>query len=178
MDKQTSNVAVRVASQDDVALLAELGRETFRSAFAQYNTPEDMEAYLEENFSEDRVGQEISDPLATFLIAELSGKPLGYARLYAGDPNASVTGARPVELVRLYVLPESIGHGIGARLMKGCINTATSRGFETLWLGVWERNPRAIRFYQKWGFKEVGTHIFQLGSDAQSDLIMERSLTG
>ena len=171
-------VALRVASHKDVPLLAELGRETFRSAFAQDNTPEDMEAYLEENFSEDKLGQEISDPLATFLIAELSGKPLGYAKLHTGDPDASVTGTKPMELVRLYVLPESIGHGIGAQLMKGCIDTATRRGFETLWLGVWEHNPRAIRFYEKWGFKEVGSHIFQLGNDAQTDLIMQRSLIG
>jgi ribosomal protein S18 acetylase RimI-like enzyme len=81
-----------------------------------------------------------------------------------------------MEIVRLYVLPESIGHGIGARLMQECIDTATSRGFETLWLGVWERNGRAIQFYQKWGFEEVGSHIFQLGSDAQTDLIMQKPL--
>jgi GNAT superfamily N-acetyltransferase len=177
MEDQTL-VAVRVASHGDVPLLAELGRETFRSTFAQDNTPEDMEAYLEEHFSESRLAREVSDPLATFLLAELSGHPVGYAKLLAGEPDPSVTGAKPMELVRLYVLPESIGHGIGARLMQGCIDAATSRGFETLWLGVWEHNPRAIRFYRKWGFQEVGSHLFQLGSDAQTDLILQKSLTG
>ena len=170
-------VTVRTATHEDVPLLAELSATTFRATFAQDNTPEDMEAYLAENFSEVRLRQEVSDPLATVLIAELSGKPHGYAKLHAGAPDASITGTKPIELVRLYVLPESIGHGIGARLMKECIDAATSRGFETLWLGVWEHNPRAIRFYQTWGFAEVGSHVFQLGSDAQTDLIMQKSLT-
>jgi diamine N-acetyltransferase len=170
-------VTVRTASHKDASLLSELSTMTFRSAFAQDNTPEDMEAYLTENFSEEKLGQEIADPLATFFIAELSGKPVGYTKLNMGAPDASVTGTKPMELVRLYVLPESIGHGIGARLMKECIDTAMRRGFETLWLGVWEHNHRAIRFYHKWGFEEVGSHIFQLGSDAQTDLIMQRSLT-
>src|SRR5689334_19826695 len=114
-------VTVRTASESDAWLLAELSTTTFRSAFAQDNTPEDMEAYLTENLSEKRLRQEISDPLATFFIAELSGEPVGYAKLNMGPADASVTGAKPVELVRLYVLPESIGHGIGARLMNECI---------------------------------------------------------
>ena len=170
-------VTVRNATHEDISLLAELSASTFRATFAQDNTPEDMEAYLAENFSEARLRQEVSDPLATFLIAEVSGKPLGYAKLHGGALDASVTGTKPIELVRLYVLPESIGHGVGARLMQECIDTATSRGFETLWLGVWEHNPRAIRFYQKWGFAAVGSHVFRLGNDAQTDLIMQKSLT-
>jgi ribosomal protein S18 acetylase RimI-like enzyme len=169
-------VTIRIASRNDVSLLAELSAATFRSTFAKDNTPEDMEAYLTENFSEEKLEQELSDPLATFFIAELSSKPLGYAKLHMGPPDASVTGAKPMELVRLYVLPEGIGRGIGARLMQECIETAAGRGLETLWLGVWEHNHRAIRFYQKWGFEEVGSHIFQLGGDAQTDLIMQKSL--
>ncbi len=112
---------MRTASHKDSSLLAELGATTFQVTFAQDNTPEDMEAYLTENFSEGKLAQEIADPLAVFLIAELSGKPLGYAKLKSGAPDASVTGTKPMELMRLYVLPESIGHGIGARLMKESI---------------------------------------------------------
>jgi ribosomal protein S18 acetylase RimI-like enzyme len=169
-------VAVRVASLEDASLLAGLSATTFRCTFARDNTPEDMEAYVTENFSDEKLGQELSDPLAAFFVAELCGNPVGYAKLYTGMPDTSVTGPKPVELVRLYVLPERIGHGIGARLMKECLTTAASRGFETVWLGVWEHNPRAIRFYQKWGFEEVGSHIFQLGNDLQTDLIMQKSL--
>lgn len=169
-------VAVRTASQKDVSLLAELSATTFRCAFAADNTPEDMEAYLTESFSKEKLGQELSDPLSLFFIAEGDGKPLGYAKLNRGTTDASVTGTKPVELVRLYVLPESIGRGLGARLMQECIDTATSQGFETLWLGVWEHNHRAIRFYRKWGFEEVGSHLFLLGSDVQTDLILQKSL--
>ncbi|MGC4043670.1 MAG: GNAT family N-acetyltransferase [Armatimonas sp.] len=171
-------VTVRIASHEDISLLTELSATTFSSTFAKDNTPEDMAAYLAENFTENKLELEISDPLATFLIAELSGKPLGYAKLYRGAPDACITGTKPMELVRLYVLPESIGHGVGAQLMQACIDTAISEGFETLWLGVWEHNPRAIRFYQKWGYEEVGTHPFPLGSDIQTDLILQKSLPG
>lgn len=169
-------VTVRTASLNDVSLLAELSATTFRCTFAPDNSPEDMEAYLADNFSEEKLEQELSDPLATFIIAELAGKPLGYAKLHAGAPDASVTGPKPMELVRLYVLPESIGHGLGAQLMKECLSITTSRGFETLWLGVWEHNERAIQFYRKRGFEEVGSHIFQLGNDAQTDLILQKTL--
>lgn len=167
---------MRTASHNDAPLLAELSATTFRCTFEKDNTPEDMAAYLAENFTDEKLGQELSDPLATFFIAEISDKPLGYARLYRGTPDACITGAKPIELVRLYVLPESIGHGVGARLMQACIDAAISEGFETLWLGVWEHNPRAIRFYQKWGFEEVGSHAFQLGNDLQTDLVMQKNL--
>ncbi|MEO7716904.1 MAG: GNAT family N-acetyltransferase [Capsulimonas sp.] len=169
-------VTVRTAFHEDISLLTELSTTTYRSTFAQHYIPEDMEAYLTENFSEEKLEQEFSDPLATFFIAELSGKPLGYAKLHMGQPDASVTGSKPMELERLYVLPEGIGRGIGPRLMQECVETTTGRGLETLWLGVWEHNHRAIRFYQKWGFEEVGIHIFQLDGEAQTDLIMQKSL--
>jgi ribosomal protein S18 acetylase RimI-like enzyme len=170
------SVSIRTASEDDATLLADLCATTFRCTFASDNTPEDMEAYLTQNFSVEKLSRELSDPLAAFFIAELSGRPVGYAKLHAGTPDAGVTGAKPIELVRLYVLPEGIGQGIGARLMTECLETATRQGFETLWLGVWEHNPRAIGFYRKWGFEEVGSHVFQLGSDAQTDLILQKSL--
>lgn len=171
-------VTVRTASHEDISLLAELSATTFRCTFEKDNTPEDMEAYLAENFTEEKLGQELSDPLATFLIAELSNKPLGYAKLLKSKPDPCITGPKPIELVRLYVLPESIGHGVGAQLMQKCVDTATSWGFETLWLGVWEHNPRAIRFYKKWSFEEVGSHPFQLGKDIQTDLILQKPLLG
>jgi len=169
-------VTVRVADTRDVCLLAELGAATFRAAFEKDNTPEDMAAYLAEHFTEAKLRQEIADPLATFLIAERSGQPLGYAKLRAGAPDTCMIGPKPMELVRLYVLPESIGQGVGARLMQACLATATGLGFETLWLGVWEHNHRARDFYRKWGFEAVGSHLFQLGSDIQTDLILQRAL--
>ena len=80
-------------------------------------------------------------------------------------------------MVRLYVLREWIGRGVGRELMQACLNEARQAGFRTIWLGVWERNPRAQAFYRKWNFRVVGEHVFQLGSDPQRDLLMERALS-
>ncbi len=174
---EPSNVPIiRQASRDDAALLRELSTTTFKATFAEHNTPDDMEAYLRDSFSFEKLTDELSDPQATFFIAELSGKAVGYAKLLEGEPDACVTGEKPIELVRLYVLPDSIGHGLGASLMRHCIETATQNGYQTLWLGVWEHNPRAIAFYHRWGFEEVGNHVFRLGNDIQNDLIFQKSL--
>ena len=166
----------RIATAEDTDLLSELGATTFRETFAGSNSAQDMEIYLRENFVRERVAEEIADPLSTFLIAEISGKPVGYAKLRRSDPPVSVNGSNPLELVRLYLLESQIGKGVGAALMRACLREAESRGHGTLWLGVWEKNPRALDFYRKWGFETVGTHIFQLGSDAQTDFILQKRL--
>ena len=167
---------VRVAAKEDAAILAELGRVTFEQTFAAQNKPEDRAAYVETYFSACQLAHELTDTSATFLVAEVSGNPVGYAKIWRGEPDASVTGENPVELARLYVLAEWHGHKVGAALMAECIQQAKRGGFQTLWLGVWERSERAIRFYQKWGFERVGSHIFLLGSDAQTDFILQKEL--
>jgi ribosomal protein S18 acetylase RimI-like enzyme len=110
------------------------------------------------------------------MIAEVSGSAAGYAKLRAGEPATGIEGAKPIELVRLYVLREWLGQGVGEVLMRACLDEARSAGYETIWLGVWERNARAQAFYRKWGFRAVGEHVFQLGSDAQRDIVMEKSI--
>ena len=100
--------------------------------------------------------------------------PIGYARLRSGEVEPSVRGPDPLELERLYVDREGIGQGVGAALMRMCLEEAARRGSKTLLLGVWEHNPRAIAFYERWGFERVGAHTFLLGSDRQLDIIMER----
>ncbi len=89
----------------------------------------------------------------------------------------TITGHKPIELVRLYVSQESIGSGVGAALMQACLDEAALKGHETLWLGVWEHNTRARDFYRKWNFRESGTHVFQLGNDPQTDILMQRSIS-
>src|SRR5262249_33893301 len=115
-------------------------------------------------------------PKSTFLIAEVGGLVAGYAKLHAGEPAEDVDGPKPVELVRLYVSREWIGRGVGEALMRACVNQARAAGYQTIWLGVWERNGRAQAFYRKWNFRTVGEHIFQLGSDPQRDILMERAV--
>jgi diamine N-acetyltransferase len=169
--------AIRSATARDAALLAELGARTFSETFGPDNTPEDMAAYLGAAFGPEKQAAELADPRTTFFIAEIDGAPAGYAVIRAGVAPECVTGARPIELARLYACREHIGRGVGPVLMRACLDEAHRAGFQTLWLGVWERNVRAQAFYRKWGFNVVGAHVFQLGSDPQTDLLMERPVS-
>lgn len=170
------HVTTRRANSDDANLLAELGARTFRETFAADNTREDMAAYLASSFNLAQQTAELAHPASTFMIAEVDGVAAGYAKLLAGEPAEGIEGAKPIELVRLYVLREWLGRGVGEALMRACLDEARKAGYETLWLGVWERNERAKAFYRKWDFRAVGEHMFQLGSDPQRDILMERSL--
>ena len=165
---------IRRGTIADAGLLSELGARTFSETFAADNTPEDLAAYIATYFNVERQTAELEDPASTFLIAEVDGRAAGYAKLHDGEPEQGIEGANPVELVRLYVLREWLGRGIGEQLMRACIDEARQAGHETIWLGVWERNGRAQAFYRKWNFRAVGEHMFQLGSDLQRDILMER----
>jgi ribosomal protein S18 acetylase RimI-like enzyme len=174
--KELSELLIRHASHTDATLLAELGARTFAETFAADNSPEDMAAYLALYFHRDRLAAELAEPHTLFLIAEVDEVAAGYAKLGLGVAPDSVTGDHPIELVRLYVAREWLGRGIGAALMQTCINEATQNGYHTIWLGVWEHNQRARAFYRQWDFHEVGKHVFQLGNDAQTDILMQRFL--
>lgn len=167
---------IRRADASDAELLAELGAQTFTETFAADNRPEDMAAYLASAFTSARLAEELADPRAIFLIAEIEGRAGAYAKLQAGDAPACVTQDAPVELVRLYAARAWLGRGVGQELMRACIEEARRGAHRTVWLGVWERNWRAQAFYRKWGFREVGSHVFMLGKDVQTDLLMERAL--
>jgi ribosomal protein S18 acetylase RimI-like enzyme len=174
---QVPDVTIRRGTLADAALLSELGARTFSETFSADNTPEDLAAYVATSFNVAQQTSELEDPGSTFLIAEVNGHAAGYAKLHDGEPEKGVEGAKPIELVRLYVSRDWLGRGVGEQLMRACIDEALQAGHETIWLGVWERNARAQAFYRKWNFRAVGEHMFQLGSDLQRDILMERSLT-
>jgi ribosomal protein S18 acetylase RimI-like enzyme len=169
-------VTIREARLEDAALLARLGSKTFEDAFAAQNTAEDMAAYLAAAFGPAIQAAEIADGTGVFLVAEAGGAALGYARLRRGETPGAVTGSDAVEIERLYVLQECKGTGVAASLMQACLDRALADGHRTVWLGVWERNDRAVAFYRKWGFRVVGTKVFVVGSDPQTDFVMERAL--
>ncbi len=169
-----AEVTIRSAGPDDAELLAAFGRQAFADTFAPDNSPQNMSAYLDQSFGPDIQRTEIADPANAHLIATVGNDLAGYAMLRAGQVPDSVTGPRPIELVRLYAAQRWIGHGVGAALMQASLNEATARGFETVWLGVWEHNPRAREFYDRWNFIDAGAHVFQLGVDSQTDLLLER----
>jgi ribosomal protein S18 acetylase RimI-like enzyme len=173
---QSPNLIIRRGKTGDAAVLAELGARTFSETFAPDNSPANMAAYLASAFSPAQQTSELTDSSSLFLIAETNGVAVGYAMLRSGNVLDNVTGKNPIELVRLYVSQESLGSGVGPALMQACVAEAKRRGHETLWLGVWEHNARAQAFYRKWNFTEIGTHVFQLGDDPQTDILMQRAL--
>jgi ribosomal protein S18 acetylase RimI-like enzyme len=167
---------IRRGTLADANVLAELGARTFSETFAPVNEPEDIAAYLMSSFSQAKQTEELADARSIFLIVESDKVAVGYATLRADEVPDCVTGELPIELVRLYVAQEWLGSGVGQALMQACINEVREKGYQTLWLGVWEHNQRARAFYRKWGFQEVGNHVFQLGSDSQTDLVMHLSI--
>lgn len=140
------------------------------------NTPENMDRLCRTSYGESIQAEEISNPdMATFLCED-GGELVGFAQLRWGAAPVCVAAASPGEIQRLYVAGEWHGKGIAQDLMNACLEGLRARGSDTIWLGVWERNPRAISFYKKSGFVEVGEHVFQLGDDAQRDIVMARAM--
>jgi GNAT superfamily N-acetyltransferase len=170
------SVTIRLAGPSDAGWLAALGERTFRETYTAHNTPENMEQYVAGHFGPARQGAELSDPAMTTLVAEVDGRAAGYAQLSRSTPPAAVTGPAPMEVLRFYVDRPWHGQGVAQTLMTATAETARAAGARTLWLGVWERNERAIAFYHKTGFADVGTQTFLLGTDRQHDYVLARPL--
>lgn len=167
---------IRQAGPQDLDLLAELSVSTFREAFESFYSAANFDAFLQGAFNPEKLGRELADPACTFLIAGMEGVPVGYALVRRGPAEACVQGPDPIELVRIYVLQKAVGKGLGPALMEACIGVAKTQGARTLWLGVWERNSRALAFYTRNGFVDVGYHHFQVGSQTDIDRILVKDL--
>ena len=170
------SVVVRLAGAADAAWLAALAERTFRETYTEFNTPENMERYVADHFGPDLQAAELRDSGKVTLVVEVDGAAAGYAQLARGPAPPSIGGPDPMELVRFYVDRPWHGRGLAQRLMATTADTARAGGARTLWLGVWERNGRAIAFYRKCGFEDVGTHTFVLGDDHQRDRVLVRRL--
>lgn len=173
-----SEIGIRQATVDDAKALTDLAYTTFWDAFAHHpkNAPDDLNHYMRQAFSLEQTTKELVEDNSVFLIAEIEGEPAGYAKLITNTTEEGISAERPVELNRLYAHQQFLGKGIGQALMDACFERARSHGHDVMWLGVWEFNPRAQRFYEKNGFRIVGSHVFQLGEDPQTDLLMQREL--
>lgn len=167
---------IKVAQKSDAATLADISEKTFVETFARNNDPKNIEDYVSKNFGTEKQLKEICDPNRMISIAWKGAQAVGFYHLYKGPADPSVKGVLPIELLRLYVFSEWHGQGLAHLLINKCIAEATATGYKTLWLGVWEKNLRARAFYKKIGFVERGNHIFQLGNEAQTDFVMEKSL--
>jgi ribosomal protein S18 acetylase RimI-like enzyme len=162
----------------DAKLLTDLSYTTFWDAFAHHpkNAPDDLAHYMRQAFNLEQIEAELADEKNIFLIGEIDAKAAGYAKIVIDNIEPGITAERPVELARLYSHQEYIGKGVGQNLMDGCFDRAKADERDVMWLGVWEYNPRAQRFYEKNGFRVVGKHTFQLGSDPQTDLLMQKEI--
>ena len=167
---------IRYGTPADANLLAEFGAKAFYDSFAKDNTEENIRLYLTKTYSPEIQLREVSDPEVIFLITEIEGDMAGYVKINVNSRNDAVKGTKTLEIERIYAAQELIGKGIGRELMQASIKEAQTRDCDSVWLGVWEKNPRAIAFYKKWGFVEIGTHTFMLGDDPQRDFIMELRL--
>lgn len=173
-----NKVTIRFARIEDAALLAEIGQTSFYDAFHDHpkNAPEDMEIFINQAFGEKIQARELADEKTVYLIAEVAGEIAGYAKLHKDAKEEMVTGEKCLEIARFYLLQNQIGRGVAGNLMQAILDFASANNFETIWLGVWEFNLRAQKFYQKWGFEHVGKHVFQLGNDPQIDWVWQRKV--
>lgn len=174
--KEESKVIVRRATLADAEALLDLAARIYYETFAAVNTAENMAAYISKAFTLPQLQSELTDPQATFFLAEVDKALGGYAKLRTTQPPKCVTGEAPIELVRFYVDRPWQGTELSSTLMARCLEEAKRQGFTTMFLGVWEHNLRAHAFYHKWDFVHVGQHIFQMGDDPQVDWWMMRTL--
>ncbi len=164
---------IKKATISDLESIQEISKQTFIETFADVNTPENMENYVQENFNSVQVASEINNPESAFYLATLDKEIIGYLKLNFGDAQTEIFNKQAIEIHRIYVLKAFLGKKTGQLLLDEAIKIANNNGINYLWLGVWEENHRALQFYSKNGFVEFDKHIFTLGNDIQTDLLMQ-----
>ena len=168
-----NEINIRIANSKDAALIADLSRETFYKAFAPANTKADMDKFMNEVFTHEGLMAELDLPNNIFLLAYAGDEVAGYVRLRDKNiPEVSLNTGNVIEIARIYASSAETGKGIGTALMNECIAIAGEKQRCFIWLGVWEKNDKAIRFYERFGFKKFGEHDFVLGNDVQTDWLM------
>ncbi|TKB43252.1 GNAT family N-acetyltransferase [Thalassotalea mangrovi] len=165
-------IQIRTATCEDAKALCEFMEQSFRDTFAEFNTPEDMDAYCRKHFSHAQQRDEIQNPGIITRLMLASANIAGYVQLRPGNAFEHCPLSNPMHLDRIYVAREFLGMGVADSLFLDSMQQAQALNCDGIWLGVWEHNPRAIRFYQKLGFVECGDTRFWLGNDKQRDLLM------
>jgi diamine N-acetyltransferase len=167
------DIILRKANFEDVEVLIKLGKTTFLETFAAQNSKENMDAYLSEGFAFKKVKSELRDTNSQFYFAVFENKEIGYLKLNFAKAQTELQDSTAMEVERIYVLNEFQGKGIGKLLYNKAIEEAKPRHANYIWLGVWEENHKALAFYEKLGFKPFDKHIFKLGNDPQTDIMMK-----
>lgn len=163
-------------TENDIAELQEISKKTFSETFSADNTEESMAQYLETSFATEKLHAELNDRNSEFYFARLDHKVIGYLKLNTGSSQTEMNGDHALEIERIYVSKDFHGKKVGQALYDKAIAIATEKNADYVWLGVWENNLRAINFYRKNGFKEFDKHIFRLGNEEQTDIMMKLDL--
>ncbi len=169
-------IKISKVTSADISRLQAIGRQTFVETFADKNTADDMQTYLDNNLSIDKLTDELSNPNSEFYFALVDNKVIGYLKINYGQAQTELKDKSSLEIERIYVLKDFHGKNVGQILYNKAIDIANRTNSEYVWLGVWEKNPRAINFYKKNGFVEFDKHIFKLGNDEQTDIMMRLKL--
>jgi ribosomal protein S18 acetylase RimI-like enzyme len=169
-----NTITLNQASVTDFKVIQAIGKETFYETFAESNSEKDMQKYLSENFSDIKVKQELSNQESQFFIAWEGDVPIGYLKVNTGQAQTELQDPLALEIERIYVSASYHGKKIGQLLYDKALEIAHQKNKKSIWLGVWEENPRAIRFYEKNGFVEFDRHIFKMGNDNQTDIMMRK----
>lgn len=170
------HIKISKASIGEIETLQQIGRATFFETFAASNTASDMKKYLDENFHQDKLSAEIKRPDSQFYIAWEDEHAIGYLKVNAGQAQTELQDESSLEIERIYVLSAYHGKKVGQLLYEKALEVAGLLKKSSIWLGVWEENPRAIKFYTKNGFVPFDQHIFKMGEDEQTDIMMRKRL--
>ena len=170
------NIEIRKVTLKDIGVLAQIGRQTFEETFSDTNSADNMAKYLEEGFAVAKLTEEVSNVASQFYFATVNEQVIGYLKLNTGKSQTESLGVEALEIERIYVLAAYHGQKVGQLLYNKAMQVAEERKSPFVWLGVWEKNPRAIRFYEKNGFVAFDKHVFKLGEDEQTDIMMKKIL--
>jgi len=174
--EDTTALRIQPVTDDDVDVLRTVAIQSFRDLLEKANTAEDMAKYIEKNFTVQKLLDELHEEGTAFFLFFEGSEAIGYLKVRTGYEPDELKGQNTLEIERLYCVGTHVGKGMGKQLMQEALHYAREKNFKSVWLGVWEHNPRAFAFYEKWGFKKFGSHDFVLGNDVQTDWMMKKDL--
>lgn len=169
-------MTIRELTEADIPQLREIAVKIFRDTFTHLNTPENLEAFLERDYSPESFKREFEEAGSRYFFISDDDRAAGYLRLRKNSEVDHVLGTNTIEIHRLYVDPLYHGKKVGDQLMQLAIDIAKQNNHDWIWLGVWEHNPRAQRFYEKWGFEKFSDHNFFMGKEKQTDWLLRKKL--
>ncbi|MFC4874788.1 GNAT family N-acetyltransferase [Negadavirga shengliensis] len=171
-----TDIDIKKVTLTEIDQLQKIGRQTFYETFSAGNSEQNMKKYLNEGFSDKKLTAELNDKNTEVYFATLDNNVIGYLKLNFGPSQTELQDDKALEIERIYVLRDFHGKNVGQLLYDKAIQVARQKNADYVWLGVWEENPRAISFYKKNGFVEFDKHIFKLGDDEQTDIMMKLEL--